>query len=148
MSKNTDPRYRTGNFDENSKEIVLFYLDPEDSPVAMYVCCNGEYDAFYDLEAGIVGSPLSDIVEATPDTIDYNEVIKSLRNPDNDPMAVWNEETQIVVANPWTVDPWSGLSINMIQESAFTWLASQVYNRWYEDPETRSNIARELGERA
>ncbi|QYC53781.1 hypothetical protein SEA_EUGENEKRABS_11 [Microbacterium phage EugeneKrabs] len=142
MSKNTDPRYRTGNFDESSKEIVLFYLDPEDSPVAMYVCCNGEYDAFYDLEAGIVGSPLSDIVEATPDTIDYMNVIQTLLD------SGWNQDTQIVVANPWTVDPWSGLSINMIQESAFTWLASQVYSRWYEDPETRSNIARELGERA
>ena len=139
---NTDPRYRTGNFDTDSKEIVLFYLDPEDSPVAMYIGCNGEYDAFYDLEAGIVGSPLDDIVEATPDSINYVEIIKTLRE------SGWNEETQIVMANPWSVDPWSGLSINDVQESAFAWLASQVYSRWYEDAETRSKIARELGEHA
>ena len=142
MSNNTDPRYRTGIFDTYSKEIVLFYLDPEDSPVAMYVSCNGEYDAFYDLEAGIVGSPLDDIVEATPDSINYVEIIKTLRE------SGWNMETQIVMANPWSVDPWSGLSINDVQESAFAWLASQVYSRWDEDAETRSKIARELGEHA
>ena len=144
---NTDPRYRTGIFDIGSKEIVLFYLDPEDSPVAMYVSCNGEYDAFYDLEAGIVGSPLDDIVEATPDSINYVEVIKNL-TPGVEEGFEWNEPTQVVMEKPWTVDPWSGLSINMVQESAFAWLASQVYSRWYDDAETRSKIARELGEHA
>ena len=139
---NTDPRYRTGIFDMDSKEIVLFYLDPEDSPVAMYVSCNGEYDAFYDLEAGIVGSPLDDIVEATPDSINYVEIIKTLRE------SGWNEETQVVMKTPWQQDPWSLLSINDVQESAFAWLASQVYSRWDDDAETRSKIARELGEHA
>ena len=139
---NTDPRYRTGIFDIGSKEIVLFYLDPEDSPVAMYVSSNGEYDAFYDLEAGIVGSPLDDIVEATPDSINYVEIIKTLRE------SGWNEETQVVMKTPWQQDPWSLLSINDVQESAFAWLASQVYSRWDDDAETRSKIARELGEHA
>ncbi|QPL14165.1 hypothetical protein SEA_MORRILL_11 [Microbacterium phage Morrill] len=145
MSNNTDPRYRTGNFDTSSRDIVLFFLDPEDSPVAMYVGCNDEYDAFYDLEAGIVGSPLLDIVEATPDSIDYNQVIEQLTKTGVEPGAGWNEPVQVVMENMFQIDPWSGLSINMIQESAFAWFASQVYSRWYTEADERSKIAQEMG---
>ncbi|QNN98059.1 hypothetical protein SEA_FEDE_11 [Microbacterium phage Fede] len=143
MSNNTDPRYRSGNFDEDSREIVLFFLGENEKPSAMYVGCNGEYDAFYDLDANIVGSPLSDIIEATPEDIDYLKVAAELQENGD-----WNEPTLVSLPSMFAVDPWSGLSINMVQESAFTWLASQVYSRWYDDTDTRTKIARELGEHA
>ncbi|QCG78297.1 hypothetical protein SEA_ASHTON_11 [Microbacterium phage Ashton] len=145
MSNNTDPRYRSGNFDSDSKEIVLFYLQDLPKPVAMYVGCNGEYDGYYDLVANIVGSPLADIVDATPNDIDYEEVIKSLTDKSVYEDHAWNEPTKVTLEKPWTVDPWSGLSINDVQESAFAWLASQVYSRWYDDGAQRRKIAMMLG---
>jgi len=116
MNNLPDPRYRTGNCEPDT--AYLWYLPGIDTPVAGYLEVDG-YVAFYDFEAEICGSALSDINGKF--TWEEFHTVYLPEIPPHDgyvPFKVENIRAEFATQQ----DPWTLLSINDVIESAFFYL--------------------------
>jgi len=119
----TDPRYAKGKLDSDNEYIYVFYRANDVKPVAAYVGANGEYDAYYDFVNEYCGSPLLDIVGRTTWTEFHTELMPGLLNAGG-----WRDRINIVMADDTQINELTGLSIGMIQESAFWWLCTENFD--------------------
>jgi len=116
-----DPRYRRGKLDLDNEYIYVFYRHNDVKPVAAYVGGCGEYDAFYDFVNEYCGSPLADITGRTTFS-EFAEVCDGLLTNGG-----WQDRINIVTRGDDQVNELTGLTINDIFESAFTWLCSENF---------------------
>jgi hypothetical protein len=117
-----DPRYRRAGLDaaepEELMKLYAFYVGDSDTPLAGYHTGDGQYDAFFDFESAYCGSPLADIVG----DITWKEWTEN--NEAND---LHVQVRAVRVPDIHHVDEVTGLSIQMIRESAYAWLAHWAY---------------------
>ncbi|QFG04935.1 hypothetical protein SEA_MOLEFICENT_12 [Microbacterium phage Moleficent] len=120
---NKDPRYNRGNLDAIDAPDMRMYvfIDRESETVRAAYSSDGQYDAFFDFEQGYMGSSLSD-VNGTRTT--YEQwFLQNAKSAEDYPESAFIVEV-CMVDKPWDVEPYTGLSIESIRESAFAWLAA------------------------
>jgi hypothetical protein len=109
-----DPRYRYGTQVQESGTVYIWEL--ADKPVAAMWEVDG-YVGYYDFEAEFCGSALSDATAS----MTYEEFTRVVLAPDQ--MEAPPVVRMQVSERHW-LEPFTGLSVNDVQESALFWLLS------------------------
>lgn len=124
MTEQQDPRYVVGNNIQEDYVAYLFYLKGSpDRPAAGFMEVDGDL-AYYDFRLGVSGSTLADATGHNT----WQEFMENNLDIEDGPDVLIATLERVT-----DIDPYTGLSIQMIRDAAMFWLLTEAMRDASED---------------